>query len=136
MSTPRTDAEKRKPENAGRVNGVLPTAFARQLETELNDAKAKLHALQLICGTSEASRFQTSLDRLQLQLNESREREARLEKALESVMREFEMADIPMKEIEEAISKGFAPEIVSRYEAVKQAKAALDRAASPLEQKT
>ena len=52
--TPRTNAEQRKPENAGRVNGVLPAAFARQLERELTEAKAERDALKERAATMSA----------------------------------------------------------------------------------
>lgn len=44
--TPRTDFECRKPENAGRVNGVLPADFARQLERELNASDLRVRNLR------------------------------------------------------------------------------------------
>jgi hypothetical protein len=59
--TPRTDA---RPEIRNNIINAIHVDFVRQLERELIAAQNQLHAMRLICGTTDASKFETVVDRL------------------------------------------------------------------------
>lgn len=60
--TPRVDAAIFRCDGVW-TDEVVYADFARTLEWELNEAKQQLHALRLVCGTTDANKFETALDR-------------------------------------------------------------------------
>jgi hypothetical protein len=53
--------------------------FARQLERELNAKDQQLSALRLVCGTTDAKKFETALDRASARIAELDKDKARLD---------------------------------------------------------
>ena len=74
--TPRTDEARYCDEQ---MAFIVDAAFAQQLERELTHAHAQLHALRLVCGTTDANKFQTVVDRQLAELEELRKDKARLD---------------------------------------------------------
>jgi hydrogenase maturation factor len=63
--TPRTD------EQDGYLGeGAVDSDFARQLERELSAKDQQLSALRLVCGTTDANKFETALDRATARIGE------------------------------------------------------------------
>jgi hypothetical protein len=58
---------------------TVPAAFARELEMELNETEQRLHALRLVCGTTDANKFETALDRANARIAELEQDGARLD---------------------------------------------------------
>ena len=64
--TPRTDAATYRADCLGATlvtNRDLARALERELTTERDQLRAQLHALQLVCGTTDADKFSTWVDR-------------------------------------------------------------------------
>ena len=89
--TPRTDAALEWVRPAGNDSGppheqYVSGDFARELERENNALRAKiaeleqqLHALRLVCGTTDANKFQTVVDRQLAKIAELEQDKARLD---------------------------------------------------------
>jgi hypothetical protein len=72
--TPRTD------EQDGYLGeGAVDSDFARQLERELSAKDQQLSALRLVCGTTDANKFETALDRANARIAELEKDKARLD---------------------------------------------------------
>jgi hypothetical protein len=67
--TPRTDEARYCDEQ---MAFIVDAAFAQQLERELTHAHAQLHALRLVCGTTDANKFQTVVDRQLVELAQAK----------------------------------------------------------------